>query len=65
MITVLSASNDIINLFRTCSWADLFFGFSGLELNAMKTLIKELGKGETSAKDGWISLDEVEKRLGL
>ena len=35
------------------------------ELNAMKALIKELGKGETSAKEGWISLDEVEKRLGL
>ena len=35
------------------------------ELNAMKTLIKELGKGEVSAKEGWISLDEVEKRLGL
>ena len=35
------------------------------ELNARKALIKELGKGETSAKEGWISLDEVEKRLGL
>ena len=35
------------------------------ELNAMKALIKELGKGEASARDGWISLDEVEKRLGL
>ena len=33
------------------------------ELNAMKTLIRELGKGEASAKEGWISLDEVEKRL--
>lgn len=35
------------------------------ELNAMKTLIRELGKGEASAKDGWISIEEVEKRLGL
>ena len=35
------------------------------ELNAMKTLIQELGKGEASAKDGWISIEEVEKRLGL
>ena len=35
------------------------------ELNAMKVLSKELGKGETSSKEGWISLDEVEKRLGL
>lgn len=35
------------------------------ELNAMKALIHELAKGEESAKDGWISLDEVEKRLGL
>lgn len=35
------------------------------ELNAMKTLIHELAKGEGSAKDGWISLEEVEKRLGL
>ena len=35
------------------------------ELNAMKALSKELGKGETSSKEGWISLDEVEKRLGL
>ncbi len=35
------------------------------ELNAMKSLIKELAKGEESAKDGWISMEEVEKRLGL
>ena len=35
------------------------------ELHAMKTLIHELAKGEESAKDGWISLEEVEKRLGL
>lgn len=35
------------------------------ELNAMKALIQELGKGEASAKDGWISLEDVEKRLGL
>ena len=35
------------------------------ELNAMKALIWELGKGEASAKDGWISLEDVEKRLGL
>ena len=36
------------------------------ELIAMKALITELGKGESSAsKEGWISLEEVEKRLGL
>lgn len=35
------------------------------ELNAMKSLIKELAKGEESAKDGWISMEELEKRLGL
>ena len=34
------------------------------ELNAMKSLIQELAKGEDSAKKGWISMDEVEKRLG-
>ena len=34
------------------------------ELNAMKSLIQELAKGEDSAKNGWISMDEVEKRLG-
>ncbi len=36
------------------------------ELRALKSLFNELEKGETSArKDGWISLDEAEKRLGL
>lgn len=35
------------------------------ELNAMKSLIKELAKGEESAEDGWISMEEVAKRLGL
>ena len=35
------------------------------ELDAMTSLIKELAKGEESAKDGWISMEEVEKRLGL
>ena len=36
------------------------------ELRALKSLFSELEKGETSArKDGWISLDEAEKRLGL
>ena len=34
------------------------------EINAMKLLIQELAKGEDSAKDGWISMEEVEKRLG-
>lgn len=35
------------------------------ELNAMKALIQELAKGEESAKGGWLSMEEVEKRLGL
>ncbi len=36
------------------------------ELRALKSLFSELEKGEASArKDGWISLDEAEKRLGL
>jgi len=35
------------------------------ELNAIKSLVRELAKGEESAKEGWISLEEVEKRLGL
>ena len=36
------------------------------ELRALKSLFSELEKGEISArKDGWISLDEAEKRLGL
>ena len=34
------------------------------EINAMKLLIQELAKGEDSVKDGWISMEEVEKRLG-
>ena len=33
------------------------------ELNAMKLLNRELAKGEDSAKYGWISMEEVEKRL--
>ena len=36
------------------------------ELFAIKGLFSELEKGETSArKNGWISIDEAEKRLGL
>ena len=35
------------------------------ELFAMKSMIKELEKGEDSAKDGWLTMEEVEKRLGL
>ena len=36
------------------------------ELRAIKGLFFELEKGETSArKDGWISLEEAEKRLGI
>lgn len=35
------------------------------ELQSMKSLIQELGKGEASAKEGWLSLDAVEKRLGF
>ncbi len=35
------------------------------ELNAMKSLIRELAKGEESAKDGWISIEDVEKKLGI
>lgn len=36
------------------------------ELRALKSLFSELEKGEASArKEGWISLDEAEKRLGL
>ncbi len=35
------------------------------ELNAMKSLIHELAKGEESVKDGWVSIEDVEKRLGL
>ena len=36
------------------------------ELKALKSLFAELEKGETSArKEGWISLNEAEARLGL
>ena len=36
------------------------------ELRALKTLFSELEKGEISArKEGWISLEDAEKRLGL
>ena len=36
------------------------------ELRAIKGLFSELEKGETSArKDGWISLEEAEKRLSI
>ena len=36
------------------------------ELRALKTLFYELEKGEASArKEGWISLEDAEKRLGL
>ncbi len=36
------------------------------ELRAIKGLFSELEKGEASVrKDGWISLEEAEKRLGV
>ncbi|MCR4728011.1 MAG: type II toxin-antitoxin system prevent-host-death family antitoxin [Lachnospiraceae bacterium] len=36
------------------------------ELRAIKSLFSELEKGEVSArKEGWISLEDAEKRLGL
>ena len=36
------------------------------ELRAIKGLFSELEKGEASArKDGWISLEEAEKRLSI
>ena len=36
------------------------------ELRAIKGLFSELEKGEASArKDGWVSLEEAEKRLGI
>ncbi len=36
------------------------------ELRALKGLFSELEKGESSArKEGWISIDDAEKRLGL
>ena len=34
------------------------------ELMAMRTLMRELAKGEESAGDGWISMEDVVKRLG-
>lgn len=36
------------------------------ELRAIKSLFSELEKGEASArKEGWISLEDAENRLGL
>lgn len=36
------------------------------ELRALKSLFNELEKGEASARrEGWISLEDAEKRLGL
>ena len=36
------------------------------ELRAIKSLFSELEKGEMSArKEGWISIEDAEKRLGL
>jgi prevent-host-death family protein len=36
------------------------------ELRALKSLFSELEKGEASVrKEGWISLDDAHKRLGL
>ena len=36
------------------------------ELRALKSLFSELEKGEASVRrDGWISLEDAEKRLGL
>ena len=36
------------------------------ELRALKTLFSELERGEASArKEGWISIEDAEKRLGL
>ena len=36
------------------------------ELRALKSLFSELEKGEASARrNGWISLEDAEKRLGL
>lgn len=34
------------------------------ELMAMRALMRELAKGEESAGDGWISMEDVVKRLG-
>lgn len=36
------------------------------ELRALKSLFSELEKGEVSArKEGWISIEDAEKRFGL
>ena len=36
------------------------------ELRALKSLFNELEKGEASARrEGWISIEDAEKRLGL
>ncbi len=36
------------------------------ELRAIKSLFSELEKGEASARrEGWVSMEEAEKRLGL
>ena len=36
------------------------------ELRTIKSLFSELEKGEASArKDGWISMEKAEKRLGI
>ena len=35
----------------------------GDELSAKESLIRELEKGEKSAKDGWLSKEDVEKKL--
>ncbi len=36
------------------------------ELRALKSLFSELEKGEASArKEGWISIEDAEKRFGL
>ncbi len=36
------------------------------KLRALKNLLSELEKGEVSArKEGWISIENAEKRLGL
>lgn len=34
------------------------------ELMAIRTLMRELAKGEESAGDGWIFMEDVVKRLG-
>ena len=36
------------------------------DLRAIKSLFSELEKGEISArKEGWVSIEDVEKRLGI